>query len=93
MLQKIRKTLRTGGKLSPVESWINSGVEFSIRAIDENATWDVSEIIYIDRARRAGFDLLNVLRGGTDSLHDLARESNIVLEFEDILAQQVAWDH
>lgn len=35
--------------------------------IDAQATWDVSEIIYIDRARQSGANLLNVLRGGNDS--------------------------
>lgn len=43
--------------------------------LDGNATWDVSEIIAIDRARQAGADLFNQLRGGTDTIHAVRREN------------------
>lgn len=59
----------TGKHLSPVELWISDCYTREdpviIRAIDCNATWDVSEIIYIERARAAGAELLNVLPGGS----------------------------
>lgn len=69
----IRRRITEGRSLSPLENWINGGGAFEIRSIDANATWDVSEIIYIDRARQGGANLLNVLRGGQDTLHDVSR--------------------
>lgn len=66
----IDRKIRAGIRLSPVEKWIDEaaffGMEINIKPIDENATWDVSEIIYIDRHRIAGANLLNVTRGGCD---------------------------
>lgn len=47
-----------------------------IHVIDHNATWDVSEIIYIERARVAGDKLLNKMRGGGDSAGALKREKS-----------------
>lgn len=56
----------------PVEKWLyENNFNVQILSIDKNATWDVSEIIYIDRARQHGVNLLNVLRGGRDTPHDL----------------------
>jgi hypothetical protein len=75
--KQIDRAYARGKSLSPVLSWIddcryrNDPVE--IKIIDANATWDVSEIIYIDRARGEGIELLNVLRGGQDTLAGLAR--------------------
>lgn len=43
--------------------------------LDGNATWDVSEIIAIDRARQSGADLFNQLRGGSDTIHAVRREN------------------
>ena len=43
-----------------------AGRPFSVVVLDENATWDVSEIILIERARAAGEPLLNQTRGGKD---------------------------
>ena len=42
--------------------------------LDENATWDVSEILWIDHYRRQGANLLNILRGGQDTIHSVRRE-------------------
>lgn len=81
--KSIERAIRTGNRLSRVELWIKNcyenGKKIEIRPIDENATWDISEIIYIDRARNSGADLLNVLRGGNDTLHALHREAAIHL--------------
>lgn len=41
--------------------------------LDDNGTWDVSEILWIDKLKREGADLLNVLRGGNDNIHALKR--------------------
>jgi hypothetical protein len=67
--------MQNGGfeTLSPVHKWLLSKrFNVEIREIDRKATWNVSEIIYIDRARRAGANLLNVLRGGLDTFNDLS---------------------
>ncbi len=67
-------------RLTPVEKWVDSlsfhGIDAQIMPIDTNATWDVSEIIYIERYRAAGFDLLNVTRGGADGPGNLRREAS-----------------
>jgi hypothetical protein len=53
--------------------WLRGGERW-IMMIDHEATWDISEIIWIDRHRNRGANLLNVLRGGNDTIHDLRRE-------------------
>lgn len=60
---------------TPVNKWINSTMGVEIFMIDSNATWDVSEILWIDRYRREGHDLCNVLRGGGDTIHAIKREA------------------
>lgn len=57
----------------PLSRWLLEEPR-QITVLDDNATWDVSEIIWIDRLRSAGLDLFNQLRGGTDSMHALQRE-------------------
>lgn len=56
---------------SPVERWIAAeraeGRKPRIRLIEGAAAWDVSEVIWIERHRVAGADLLNVTRGGRDA--------------------------
>lgn len=54
--------------------WIRKSMGVEIFLIDGNATWDVSEILAIDRYRREGHELMNVLRGGSDSLAAVKRE-------------------
>lgn len=55
---------------SPVQRWLLDcwplleGVE--IFMLEENAVWDVDEIIWIERMRQKGEPLLNVKRGGKD---------------------------
>ena len=58
-----------------VHKYMNSTMGVEIFMIDSNATWDVSEIIWIDRYRQRGHELLNVLRGGADTIHAVKRES------------------
>lgn len=60
---------------TPLHKWIQSSPGIDIFLIDGNATWDVSEILYIDRFRREGHDLVNVLRGGADTIHAIRREA------------------
>jgi hypothetical protein len=79
----IEQKLRMKLPLSPVERWLAEsrlkgecgGLGANARVIDQNATWDVSEIIYIERARVAGAQLLNVLRGGVDTFDSFIREN------------------
>lgn len=59
---------------SPVNVWLRGALDVNIFMIDSNATWDVSEILYIDRYRREGHELTNVLRGGSDTLDAVKRE-------------------
>lgn len=65
----IRQAFRRGSKLA--------GNEFEIRGIDYDAIWDVSEVIYIDRYRQAGANLLNVAAGGKDSGYQAASLVNV----------------
>lgn len=58
---------------SLLSKWIMA-TDPDIIMLDENATWNVSEILWIDHYRRQGADLLNVLRGGQDTIHDVRRE-------------------
>lgn len=60
---------------TPLHRWINSSAGVEIFMIDSNATWDVSEILWIDRYRREGHALANVLRGGTDTVAAVKREA------------------
>lgn len=66
-------------KLSPVENWVDEclfqGIPITISSIDENSTWDVSEVIYIERYTSNGHKLLNVTRGGMDNLGAVKREN------------------
>ena len=60
---------------SPLHKWIRQTPGVEIVCLDSNATWDVSEILVIDRFVREGHELLNVLRGGSDTLKDVRRQS------------------
>ena len=59
---------------STVSLWLRGALDVEIFMIDSNATWDVSEILYIDRYRREGHDLTNILRGGADTFSAAKRE-------------------
>lgn len=59
---------------TPCHKWINSSAGVDIFMIDSNATWDVSEILWIERYRQKGHKLANVLRGGSDTIHAARRE-------------------
>lgn len=48
-----------------------------IGVLDDNATWNVSEILWIERKRNEGCDLLNVTRGGEDQFSHCQREGCI----------------
>lgn len=60
-----------------VHKWIQSTHGVDIFMVDSNATWDVSEILYIDRYRRAGHNLTNMVRGGSDTIHAVQRETSL----------------
>lgn len=69
-----RSAFTTG--TSPCAKWIReNGGNITIAALDSNATWNVSEILWIDRFRRAGHHLWNVTRGGDDTISDVRREN------------------
>ena len=59
---------------SPVYDWLRNEPDVSIVVLNDNATWDVSEIIEIARRRANDAPLLNVTRGGRDTLDDCKRE-------------------
>ena len=59
-----RKACPTG---SPVQRWILEN-EAKIIVIDHLATWDISEVIWIERHRANGANLLNVMAGGNGSV-------------------------
>lgn len=65
-------------RTSPVQRWfehiLRLGHEPQLIVIDSNATWDVSEIIYIERYRASCHELLNVTRGGLDGVGNIRRE-------------------
>jgi hypothetical protein len=56
----------------PLSKWLNESRR-NIVMIDANGTWDVSEILWIDRLRRDGCKLFNILRGGADNISALRR--------------------
>jgi len=66
-----------GRKLTPVEAWLDEclliGFPVEIKLINGNGTWNISEVIEIDRARSGGANLLNILRGGSDTIDDFRR--------------------
>jgi hypothetical protein len=61
---------------TPLHKWINGSFGIEIFMIDSNATWDVSEILWIAHYRSEGHDLVNVLRGGQDTLSAIQREKS-----------------
>ena len=77
--KQIERKIARHQRFSPVESWIDNlkffGIEPQILLIDGNATWDISEILYIERFKNAGHELLNVTRGGNDDIGNIAREA------------------
>lgn len=70
--------------MTPVCGWLFDleieGKRPVIRPLNANATWDVTEIIAIAEAKANGVRLLNVLRGGSDTLDALKRETGFEYE-------------
>lgn len=60
-----KAVIKPKGRLSPVQVWIAALLVDSsgplIELIDGNGQWDISEAVWIDRYRRDGAHLLNVL--------------------------------
>lgn len=52
---------------SPIQRWLVDHRP-EIVMLDNKATWDVCEILWIDRLRREGEPLMNVTRGGKDNV-------------------------
>lgn len=53
---------------TPVQRWLaQHGDAVQLVVLCAEATWDVTEIIMIDRYKRSGGDLLNLTRGGEDT--------------------------
>lgn len=60
--KEIQKRQMQGRHLSPVMRWIEGlGHEPVIEVLDRNGIWDISEAVWIDRCRRRGEPLKNVL--------------------------------
>lgn len=78
--KQVRRSRDREIHLTPVEIWVEEcamhEIPIRIDAIDPDATWDISEIIHIDRAKQAGVKLLNVLRGGNDSVDNMRRSKS-----------------
>jgi hypothetical protein len=51
------------------------GRAVSVKIITKAGTWNVSEVIWIERARAGGCNLLNKTRGGDESYLDAKREA------------------
>lgn len=72
-LERLKYHLRDAqdGRRSALADWmrsvIKSGHEVKLIVLDDDATWDVSEILWIERVRLSGAPLLNKLRGGNDA--------------------------
>lgn len=60
----------------------------TIRALDDNATWNVSEVLWIERMKQEGHPLLNVTRGGSDSLRACQREGCVPQAYTDWKAKR-----
>lgn len=57
---------------TPFHNWIldrqAKGLPWDVQIVDRHGQWDVSEILWIQKLRDEGHRLLNVLRGGKDSI-------------------------
>lgn len=61
-LKDIRKRKAIGRSLSPAQRWLDSlSDKPEITVLDRNGVWDISEAVWIDRCRRDGHPLLNVM--------------------------------
>ncbi len=78
--KKINNKIRKNIKLSPIEDWLRTAKNIEIRVIVPNGTWDISEILEIDKAKKNGIDLLNVVRGGNDSVNDMTRKKHVPIK-------------
>lgn len=59
---------------TPVQRWVfEHGDAIGLEVLCDAATWDVTEIIMIERCRIAGVDLLNLTRGGQDTYREARR--------------------
>lgn len=64
----LKRASETG---SPVERWL-VGRTPEIVMLEKKAVWDVDEVLWIERLRLAGENLLNVTRGGRDASRRVA---------------------
>lgn len=75
-IKDVSQKVAVGARLTPSEVWIAdlvaAGFLPEILVIEDAGTWDVSEIIWIERYRARGANLLNILRGGQDTMHGLS---------------------
>ncbi len=57
---------------TPFHRWLlaqeSAKLKWRVQVVDHDGRWDVSEILWIERLRNAGHPILNVLRGGNDSI-------------------------
>lgn len=63
---------------TPVERWLcaekDAGRPMNVKVITDQGFWDVSEIVWIERAKAAGCKLLNCTRGGMDNSSQWRKE-------------------
>lgn len=60
--KEIWKRKAIGKNLSPAQRWLDSlGFKPEISVLDREGIWDISEAVWIDRCRRDGHPLLNVI--------------------------------
>ena len=63
----------------PLQKWLlEHGDKVRIVMLCEKATWDVTEIILIDRYTRTGGTLFNLTRGGPDTHVEAARCCGVI---------------
>ena len=84
-----RKQIRFGwnGAKTPVERWLcaekDAGRPMNVRVITDHGFWDVSEIVWIERAKASGYKLLNCTRGGSDTALQWGQEIAAEKEFRE----------
>lgn len=65
-------------KNTPISRWMHNEMQAErnviVETITDEGTWNVSEILWIERAKAIGHQLLNKTRGGEDTPFDMQRE-------------------
>lgn len=90
---ELKRRLKKNLKLPQVQYWLHLLAKenkfATLRILSSVATWNVTEVLLIERYTKAGVELLNVLRGGADTPDDLVRELTEAKLNNDPLANEV----